>query len=35
MTVWDGWKPKYGSAETTIRVWDTEGEINEYLEEAC
>jgi hypothetical protein len=33
--VWDGWKPKYGSAADTFRVWDTEGEIDEYLEEVC
>lgn len=33
--VWDGWKPKYGSAASTFRVWDTEGEIDEYLEEVC
>lgn len=33
--VWDGWKPKYGTMADTFRVWDTEGEIDEYLEEVC
>lgn len=35
LSVWDGWKPEYGSAETTFSAWDTEGEIDEHLEEVC
>lgn len=33
--VWDGWKPEYGTLHDTFRVWDTEGEIDQYLEEVC
>ena len=33
--VWDGWKPKYGTLADTFSVWDTEGEIDQYLEEVC
>jgi hypothetical protein len=35
LCVWDGWKPTYGIASDTFRVWDTEGVIDQYLEEVC